>query len=348
MISGIVMLVLGGVGLCVIIYFKFQDEPTKEARIFRVVDEYDNGTGSVKRSAIKPKAIYADRSFSTFPKNPPDKYIVFDLETTGLDCHDDYIVQIGALRVVNDEIIDSMSCYVTIPIRMPYSAFKIHGIDNAKLEKEGIEEKSALERLKKFSGNLPMLAYNAEFDGSFYTQACRKHDIEISNDIFCIMYLARLKWPGLPSYKLIALAKFFGIAKRQEHDALKDAKMALDVLKIAIAKRRKKQLEDIAESGEIPFDKHILKTDITNELATFLGCNEKTLGLAERLGVKIKKNTTLQTRFLVVGSGVGAAWKYTKHKNNIEKAISYRDERKKPLLIISERMFIHAAMQHIK
>lgn len=351
MISGIVALVLGGLGLCVIIYFKFQDEPTKEARIFRVVDEYDNGRIKKTSNKITPEKrspVVINQSFYWFPDIIPHEYIVFDLETTGLDYSNDYIAQIGALKIVNDEIIDSMSCYIKIPIKMPVAAFKVNGITNNMLDKEGISEYDAVKALKEFAKNMPMFAYNARFDGSFYAAACQRSGLGFNNDIFCILFLARDEWRELSSHKLAVLAKVFGIAMHQNHDALDDSRLAFEVMKLGIAGRRAERLRLIQESGQIPFNKEFGGIEFSSKLFTFLGCNDKTAKLAEKLGAQIKANTTLKTHALVIGSGVDAAWKYTNHKNNIEKAILYRDDRKKPLLIISERMFIHAAMQHIK
>ena len=42
-------------------------------------------------------------------KNFVSDYVVFDLETTGLDPYMDDIIEIGALKYKNDELVDEFS-----------------------------------------------------------------------------------------------------------------------------------------------------------------------------------------------------------------------------------------------
>ena len=61
-------------------------------------------------------------------KNFVSDYVVFDLETTGLDPYMDDIIEIGALKYKNDELVDEFS--VLINPKKPISEVitKITGI----------------------------------------------------------------------------------------------------------------------------------------------------------------------------------------------------------------------------
>ena len=56
------------------------------------------------------------------------EYVVFDLETTGISCEKDRIVEISAVKVVNGKVVEEFSELVNPECKIPYYASRVNGI----------------------------------------------------------------------------------------------------------------------------------------------------------------------------------------------------------------------------
>lgn len=52
--------------------------------------------------------VYKGNSLIDFVSN----YVVFDIETTGLDSFNNEIIEIGAIKVVDNEIVDTFQSFI--------------------------------------------------------------------------------------------------------------------------------------------------------------------------------------------------------------------------------------------
>ena len=57
-------------------------------------------------------------------------YVVFDLETTGVSCRSDEVVEISAIKVLGGEVKDEFSTLVNPGRFIPNRATEVHGIDD--------------------------------------------------------------------------------------------------------------------------------------------------------------------------------------------------------------------------
>ena len=71
----------------------------------------DTGSISVEDYNFKKIERHKGKSLLDFPKN----YIVIDIETTGLDTSIDSIIEIGAIKVVNNSVESTFSSLVKPP-----------------------------------------------------------------------------------------------------------------------------------------------------------------------------------------------------------------------------------------
>lgn len=121
------------------------------------------------------------------------RYCVVDVETTGLNCERDAVVEIAALKFVNGKVVDAYETLVNPGIPMPALASAIH-----LLEDEDVSDAPTLREvsddLVAFVGADPVLAHNAAFDKGFLPML---H----ANDWLCTQRLARRLWPQAPSYR---------------------------------------------------------------------------------------------------------------------------------------------------
>ena len=85
-------------------------------------------------------------------QNLDDTYVVFDLETTGFSSKNDKIIEIGAVKIRNGEIIDNFSEFVNPRRPIPYKIIELTGInDDMVRDAQSIED--ILPRFIEFIGD---------------------------------------------------------------------------------------------------------------------------------------------------------------------------------------------------
>lgn len=79
----------------------------------------------------------------------PQSYVVLDLETNGLDPETNVGLQYGLLLVKDGATIDCITTLIKYPETVPISqeAIAVHGLDHAKLAREGVPPEEALPAL---------------------------------------------------------------------------------------------------------------------------------------------------------------------------------------------------------
>ena len=151
-----------------------------------------------------------------------DTYIVFDIETTGFSSIRDKIIEIGAVKVVNGEIVDKFSTFVNPERPIPFEITNLTSItDEMVMGSPSIDV--ILPQFLEFVGDGVLVAHNAGFDVGFIEQNCRNLGL---NDRFVYLdtvALARVLLPTLSKYKLNIVAKALNISLENHHRAVDDA-----------------------------------------------------------------------------------------------------------------------------
>lgn len=80
----------------------------------------------------------------------PSSYIVWDLETSGLDKENCHIIEAAAVVVRDGNIVEEWATLINNGIDIPEEARKINGITREMCEKEGQEPQKALAKLLKY------------------------------------------------------------------------------------------------------------------------------------------------------------------------------------------------------
>lgn len=142
-------------------------------------------------------------------QNFVDNYVVFDTETTGLKDQFDKIIEIGALKVINNEVVEEFDVLINPEIDIPEIITNITGITNEMVSKEKTIEE-VLPKFIEFVGDLPVICHNVPFDiGFINTNLSRiKKDI-LQNPTIDTVELARIYIPRAYNYKLETLKKYF-------------------------------------------------------------------------------------------------------------------------------------------
>lgn len=169
------------------------------------------------------------------------RYVVLDLETTGLDYKLDRILEIGAVRLIDGQVAGEFQALVDpeIPMRAENVAF--HGI-TPELVAGAPRLAEVLPDFMEFLGSDPVVAHNALFDMNFLTHhALLTLGVEVTNAAVDTHEMAREVFPREKALSLERLMELFEAPPRPLHRALEDARALAEVfgrLKAAHDERR--------------------------------------------------------------------------------------------------------------
>lgn len=154
-----------------------------------------------------------------------EAYVAVDLETTGLDPKKDKIIEIGACRVADGRITDTLSMFISPRRRLDERITEITGITDQMLEgSPGIEE--VIGQVVDFCRGLPILGHHVIFDYSFLKRASINAGLEFEKYGIDTLSLCRRFMPDENKKNLAAACSFYGIINEEAHRALSDAKAA--------------------------------------------------------------------------------------------------------------------------
>ena len=139
-------------------------------------------------------------------------YVVFDFETTGFNAGGtDSIIDIGAVKICNGEIIDRFNELINPGRPLPEKITAITNITDDMLKDKDTEE-NAIKRFIDWYGNLPMVAHNAKFDVSFLSMCYKKYNLgEFKNTVIDTLELSRTLDNNFARHSLSALVKRYEV-----------------------------------------------------------------------------------------------------------------------------------------
>lgn len=156
-------------------------------------------------------------------KSLPKTYIVVDVETTGLSITENEIIEIGAILVEEGQIKTKFHNLIKTKISIPSSIEALTGISNEMLDHEGRELAEVLREFLTFSGDLPVISHNADFDYGFLRSACQSSNLPLfSNQCVDTLSLARRLIDDVKDYKLATLLNYFKINSDGMHRSMQD------------------------------------------------------------------------------------------------------------------------------
>lgn len=157
-----------------------------------------------------------------------DTFVVFDIETTGFSAAEDRIIEIGAVKITDEAIVDRFSTFVNPEVPIPFEIQQLtHITDDMVLEAPKIEE--ALPAFLDFVGESALVAHNAGFDVGFIEQNCVRLGRSRTFTSVDTVGLARVLLPTLSKYKLNIVAKALNISLENHHRAVDDAAATAEI-----------------------------------------------------------------------------------------------------------------------
>ncbi len=159
--------------------------------------------------------------------------IILDIETTGLEFKEGHrIIEIGCIELNKKEVGSNYHEYINPSKTLTDDNIKIHGITNEYLTDKPIFEEIA-DGFLEFIQDSYIVAHNASFDIGFLNFELEKlSKPTISKErVIDTIKIARQRFPGqqVSLDALIKKLKINTLINREQHGALKDAKILTDV-----------------------------------------------------------------------------------------------------------------------
>lgn len=182
--------------------------------------------------------------------NEHTDYVVFDVETTGLNAAEHTIIEIAAVKMKGLEIIDQWTELVDPQLTIGPKTTEITGITNEMLRGKGTLD-VVLPKFKEFAGNAILVAHNAEFDRGFINACAKRIGMETWNNPFLdTLPLARMMYKDMRTYRLGSLAKRFNVDLVNAHRALDDTVALAHILQYMLKDIREAQITSLAQLNE--------------------------------------------------------------------------------------------------
>lgn len=285
-------------------------------------------------------------------------YIIFDIETTGLDSSYDEVIEIGAIKVKNNKIVSKFNSLVKPKNEIDEYITELTGITN-EMVKDAPTIEEILPDFMNYMGNDILIGHNVNFDINFiYDNLYRNKFDVLTNDFIDTMRISRKLLPELPHHRLIDLAKYFKIDSTNNHRSLKDCEITMNVYenlkKIALQKydnvdefknvfkKHKKEglrAKDIVSTNtefdvdNLFYDKYVA---ITGTLEKML--RKEAMQIIVDLGGHCEDGVTKKTNFLILGNNDYNSILGGKKSSKLIKAETLKLEGK-DIEIISENVF---------
>lgn len=164
-------------------------------------------------------------------------FVVFDLETTGLDVQHCMVVQLGSYKIVDGKIVETFNTLINPCCHIPEATSAIHGIYDSDVVCAP-EFKDVVPDFFKFTRGATLVGHNAcGYDLPILSRLARESGYNFDNPVLDTLILAKQQY-RLPSYNLGNLAKHFHINLENAHNADFDA-IATAKLFIILAEKLK-------------------------------------------------------------------------------------------------------------
>jgi len=154
-------------------------------------------------------------------------FVVIDIETTGLKPEVDEIIEIGAIKVANLQIVDTFQTLIKPTTAIPYFITNFTGITN-KMVANSPSAPEVLLLFQEFVDTSVIVGHNVNFDINFiYEAMMREFLAPFTNDFIDTLTIARQRIDAVENHKLSTLAKYFNVDTTNNHRALKDCELTL-------------------------------------------------------------------------------------------------------------------------
>lgn len=175
------------------------------------------------------------------------RWVVLDLETSGLNPHRDQVLSVGAVAIADGAIDFAQQFERTLhrPAQKANASTLIHGLGPSALA-AGCDPAEALLDLLEFIGDSPLLAFHAPFDQRMLARALKESlGCRLQQPWLDVAELAPMLNPDtvLREASLDDWVARFGLQIDERHHASADAQVTAELALILFSQARRQQLD---------------------------------------------------------------------------------------------------------
>lgn len=200
--------------------------------LVRLLSTQESSTNSSLQKGFSNAAKYKKIRQVTSAKkttNLVKDYVVIDIETDGLDYKKNSIIEVGAIKSVEDKVL-TFESLVEYNDNLPENISDLTGITIETLKKEGKPLKSVLLQLVDFIGELDVVGYSVNFDYQFINKNLKDLNLpELMNTKHDLRNFVKKEKMFLKDYRLETVLHAYEINYEVEHRALADAKLIYEL-----------------------------------------------------------------------------------------------------------------------
>lgn len=177
------------------------------------------------------------------------RWVVVDVESSGLDVFSDRLIAIGAVRVQAQALPLAGSFYHVLRQAAPSSVENIlvHGIGGTE-QTAGLEPAEALLAFVEYAGGAPLVAYHADFDRAMINRATRAYlGVTLRNRWLDLAQIAPALFPEHAKNRraLDDWTTPLGIVNLNRHNAVADASATAQLLLVLLDRARAQGLQNV-------------------------------------------------------------------------------------------------------
>lgn len=158
-------------------------------------------------------------------------FVVVDIETTGISPTSNMITEIGALKIIDNTVVDTYSQLINPEAFVSEQITRITGLTNEILKNQPVLGQ-VFEKFNTFCEDLPLLGHNIMFDFSFLKYHGNILGYPFEKQGIDTYRLATYYLPDLKSKSLTSLIEYFDINREIAHRAYHDALATYQVYNI--------------------------------------------------------------------------------------------------------------------
>ncbi len=180
-------------------------------------------------STVRIKSVF-DEEDVVPPQMLNKTFVVFDLETTGIDYMSNGITEIGAVKIVDGKMTEQFTTLVKPDYRITEKNAELTGITEEMVANAPKIDNVMPDFMKFIDGAILVGQNIVDFDIKFIKRFAGGLEYDVKNELIDTLALARSVLPNLRKHDLHTLAEYFGI-QFNHHRALSDSYATADVLR---------------------------------------------------------------------------------------------------------------------
>ncbi|MBI0579819.1 ribonuclease H-like domain-containing protein [Neobacillus cucumis] len=209
-----------------------------------------------------------------------ERFVVLDVETTGLNPLSDRIIEISINKYENGELIDQFHSLVNPEMPIPRIATGINGISDAMVKKKP-KIYEIIREIECFLKDEIVVGYNVEFDLKFISNAFARSSLSIEQlTYFDVLDLVKetIRYGMTKNYKLKTIKEYFNIST-DSHRAVSDCVTTFEVMKRCIEIKQ----EELNKQEIIQQQRILNMNDFEKEFISALEKKLEEIGLRDKL-----------------------------------------------------------------